>query len=399
MSSRLPDAKRFLDGALANCTDDSQHLRRTEAATLLAEVHYELGESTRADALWSEALSATEPNAGAHPSLRGRILFGQGNALFNQGRLAEAERILLQSASEFTRAFGETHEKTAVVKTLLAKICYLAGRYAEAERLWSAAASVHRARLAPAHPDRIGTELALCKLYAMQRRFEQAEALLGSVSDAASQLGDHPYVAETLMTAASLHRMMGSAERAEPLLRKALAMQERSTGIASPATAEVLLDLSSLLVEEGKPAMAEQEAKRALEIFHRTDGADSEAVSRSETRLATALARQGRYKEAQPLFEHALSILERAYPRGHAASGDCYFGLGEVSANSGRSKEASGHYRRAIEILERTLGPTHPALIGVISQYAKLLRREKSAEAAAFERRANELSRGLGPKP
>jgi tetratricopeptide (TPR) repeat protein len=98
--------------------------------------------------------------------------------------------------------------------------------------------------------------------------------------------------------------------KAEPLLKRALAIREKALGPKHPETAKTLSDLSLLYFFEKNPATAEGYAKRALPLEEKAFGTESLPVATTLNRMGISERDLGKFKEAEANLERALSIRE-----------------------------------------------------------------------------------------
>jgi tetratricopeptide (TPR) repeat protein len=100
-------------------------------------------------------------------------------------------------------------------------------------------------------------------------RLAEAEPLMrrALAIDEASYGADHPNVAIVLNNLAQLLQATNRLAEAEPLMRRALAIDEASFGAEHPNLAIRLNNLASLLHDTNRRAEAELLMRRALEIF------------------------------------------------------------------------------------------------------------------------------------
>jgi tetratricopeptide (TPR) repeat protein len=102
-------------------------------------------------------------------------------------------------------------------------------------------------------------------------------------------------------------------DRAEPLLRRALAVDEVSYGDAHPDVAVDLNYLAQLLKATNRLGEAEPLMLRALEIDEARFGAAHPNVARDFNNLAQLLKDADRLAEAEPLMWRALEISKVSY--------------------------------------------------------------------------------------
>ncbi|HEY8208545.1 MAG TPA: tetratricopeptide repeat protein, partial [Myxococcaceae bacterium] len=99
-------------------------------------------------------------------------------------------------------------------------------------------------------------------------------------------------------------------DRAEPLLRRALAIHEAAHGNNDPFVAEALENLAALLASRGQLNRAEPLFQRALAIYEASLGKNKPSSSALLRRLANVYRYQGLYNQAEPLLQRALAIHE-----------------------------------------------------------------------------------------
>jgi tetratricopeptide (TPR) repeat protein len=109
----------------------------------------------------------------------------------------------------------------------------------------------------------------------------------------------------------------GDYTGAEPLYRRALAIDEKALGPDHPDVATDLNNLAELLRAKGDYAGAEPLYRRALAIDEKALGPDHPAVATSLNNLALLLKAKGDYAAAEPLFRRALGIDEKALGPNH----------------------------------------------------------------------------------
>jgi tetratricopeptide (TPR) repeat protein len=205
---------------------------------------------------------------------------------------------------------------------------------------------------------------------------------------------DHPRVATRLNNLASLLQDSGRPAEAEPLIRRALAIAERAYGPDHPRVAVRLNNLGQLLHATGRLAEAEPPMRRALAIDEGAYGPDHPRLAIRLNNLALLLQDTGHPAEAEPLMGRALAIAERAYGPDHPRVAVHLSNLAALLHASCRPAEAEPPMRRALAIEERAYGPNHPNLAGSLGNLACLLQDTgRTAEAEPLIRRSVEILR------
>lgn len=102
-------------------------------------------------------------------------------------------------------------------------------------------------------------------------------------------------------------------KEAEPLLRRALTMQEK----VNPETAATLNNLANVLLAMGRVPAAEVHARRALAMLEATLGPNHPRVATAASNLADVLRAKRDFAGARRLYTRALAIDEKAYGKDH----------------------------------------------------------------------------------
>jgi tetratricopeptide (TPR) repeat protein len=210
---------------------------------------------------------------------------------------------------------------------------------------------------------------------------------------------DHPDGAIRLNNLARLYSAQGRHSEAEALSQRALAISEQAFGPDHPGTAHALQSLAGLYWGQGKYAEAEALLQRALEINEHALGADHPGTATTLNHLAHLYREQGKYTEAEPLFQHALEIKEQALGPDHPDIADILTNVAHLYRKQGKYAEAEALLQRALEINKQVLGPDHINFAFTLNSLAKLYRKQgKYAEAEALYQYSLAINeQALGP--
>jgi len=104
----------------------------------------------------------------------------------------------------------------------------------------------------------------------------------------------------------------GRYAQAEPLLKRALAIQEKDFGSNHPATVSNLGSLANLYALQGQYAQAESFYRRALVTQEKTLGPDHPKIAMLLENIARIYRKTGREQEAEGLARRAVTILAGA---------------------------------------------------------------------------------------
>jgi tetratricopeptide (TPR) repeat protein len=174
---------------------------------------------------------------------------------------------------------------------------------------------------------------------------------------------------------------------AEPLYRRALAIDEKSFGPEHPNVARGLNNLALLLRDTNRLAEAEPLYRRALAIDEKSLGPEHPNVAIRLNNLAALFRATNRLAEAEPLCRRALAIYEESFGPGHSKVATGLSHLAALLSATNRLAEAEPLYRRALAIDEKSFGPEHPNVARGLNNLALLLSdTNRLAEAAPLFR-------------
>ncbi|HET9226127.1 MAG TPA: tetratricopeptide repeat protein, partial [Thermoanaerobaculia bacterium] len=191
--------------------------------------------------------------------------------------------------------------------------------------------------------------------------------------DEASFGSQHPEVAIDLNNLAQVLQDTNRLSEAEPLMRRALAIDEASFGSEHSTVAIRLSNLAGLLHATNRHAEAEPLMRRALAIDEASFGSEHPRVAIRLNNLAQLLQATNRLSEAEPLMRRTLAIDEASLGSEHPNVARDLNNLARLLQATNRLSEAEPLMRSAVATLERSLGPDHPRTQLVQRNLAKLL--------------------------
>ena len=217
----------------------------------------------------------------------------------------------------------------------------------------------------------------------MRRALEIDEAAFGK---------QHPTVAIRLNNLAALLLATNRIDEAEPLMRHALQIDEIASGEQHPNVAIRLNNLAMLLQDTDRIEEAEPLMRRALEIAVAAFGKRHPIAASSLNNLAALLQETNRIEEAEPLMRRALEIDQAAFGEQHPNVAIRLNNLAQLLQRTNRVGEAEPLMRRALEIDQAALGEQHPNVAIHLNNLAQLLQRtNRVGEAEPLMRRALEI--------
>lgn len=232
-----------------------------------------------------------------------------------------------------------------------------AGELAAAEQAFIAA--IREATLLGADNERLATSLShLGQIKFRERDLSQAEALLRrSLAIRERTLGDdHASLIPAINNLASVTAAAGELSNAEPLFRRALALSDRHFGERHPGAAAPLNSLTRVYLKLGEFAAAEPLLQRLLTIKRDVLGPEHAEVATIFTSLARARLAMGDAAGAEEPARAALRIRERTAAGDPAARTVTLETLADVCDALQRAEEAAELRARAREGNRRTGG-------------------------------------------
>jgi tetratricopeptide (TPR) repeat protein len=229
------------------------------------------------------------------------------------------------------------------------------------------------------------------RLLNTKARYAEAEPIIrrALAIEEASHGTSHPNVAIRLNNLAQLLKATNRLSEAEPLMRRALAIDEASYGTDHPRVAIQLINLAALLQDTNRLSEAEPLMRRALAIDEASYGMDHPEVATDLNNLAQLLQATNRLSEAEPLMRRALAIDEVTYGADHPRVAIRMSNLAQLLQDTTRLSEAEPLMRRALAIDEASYRADHPRVAIQLNNLAQLLHAtNRLSEAEPLMRRA-----------
>ena len=232
---------------------------------------------------------------------------------------------------------------------------------------------------------------------------ERAEPLLRSALAQQRALhGDrHAEVAAAMDRLGDLLRRQSHFAEAEPLLREALAQRRALVGTLHADTAESIDHLATLLQERAEYGAAEELFREAVAVRRTIVGPDHESLAASLNNLGVLLYLKARDPQVETLYREALAIYQRRFGDEHPRTAETAQNLAQVLEESGRLDESEALYRRALAAKRKALGDAHPSVTINLNNFANFLATEQGRldEAEALAREALALDRQMFDEP
>jgi serine/threonine-protein kinase len=415
---RTITARELLDRGAERVTRElrGQLLVQAEMLDVLAEVYQNLGAYVDAGRMRERALAALEPLRPRADTLVANVLRSLGSSYMEQGDLARADSVLLESLAMQRRLRGEVHWQTAMALGELATLRLRQGRYAEGAALYEKllvvdsltvgmesreaaedmanfgmllasdartqdalphlerALAVQRRILGPSHLQTGMASLQYATALQAVGEFARAESLhLAALSIYRKQLGpNHPDVGYPLRHLGTIARLQGDLPKAIEYQREGLAIQARSLLPTNPELAAGHNDLGVSFYFAGQRDSALAHLWEAARIWTQAMAPTHRHLLTCRNNIGAVLRDLGRYEESEPILRDVMRLRERTLASDDLDLAGSYFHLGKLLALRGRASEARPLLDKALTIRTKQLGEDNPAVEQVKGTLASL---------------------------
>ncbi len=165
-----------------------------------------------------------------------------------------------------------------------------------------------------------------------------------------------PRIAVLLQAYAQVLRGGNRDAEAQPLLRRALSIQQAAAKPDPRVTIEILNTLGNLLEGRHQFDEAEKVERAALALSEEKFGPESKELATTCTNLADVLWNKKNLREAGLLYRQAVSIDAALYGPDRPETAADIANLGMLMKDAGQSAPGDTLLRKALEIYEKTLG-------------------------------------------
>jgi tetratricopeptide (TPR) repeat protein len=227
-----------------------------------------------------------------------------------QGDLLTAEKFCRQVLEMRRAALGEVHGLVAESMSNLAMVLKEQGKYPDAESLYKQAYAIWANARGGVSYEVSLAHNNLAALYTVQGKFKKAEdEFTQSISMMEKVTGPaHPSLAMVLTNFGGLYRIWHKLDRAEVMLNRALQIDETRLGPLHNRVAQDLTALADVSLGRKDYGTAEPLLLRAYAIHQNTSGNSSDSTARTAIRLAMLYQYWARPAEAAPFYQQAMTV-------------------------------------------------------------------------------------------
>jgi tetratricopeptide (TPR) repeat protein len=296
---------------------------------------------------------------------------------------------LTSSEPAIGKNFANDPRTEADVRSTIGWTLYHLGHYDDAVRHLRRAVELKRRTLGDTDVQTFDAVTRLVTSIRWQYRPAEALAIVEpEYRSAATTLGEeHPSTLALLDNYAGALDDLGRVAEAEPLYRKAIALNTKVLGSEADQTLSAMNNLAVVLIAEAQYPEAERVLRRVIEMRLRHPAEARVALLTNRHNLASIIASQGRLDESIREFESMIADARKQLGDDHSKTLSAQVSYADALVQAGRAEEALAINRDVLARRMRLLGPAHEQTM--ISQHNTIngmLATERFAEAEPASR-------------
>ncbi len=209
-----------------------------------------------------------------------------------------------------------------------------------------------------------------------------------AAKDLAARADVEPSVESTVRAMiGEAYQELGHADLAEPQLRRALELGERTRGPRDPETMTQRHNLAAILITDMRLDEAQGVIDRAIADRAATLGPRHPDTLASKSLAITILQRRGKYAEAEPLSQQLIADQTIVSGPTSRETIDSRLSLADIYDQLGRPVESEREAADIAKVAEEALGPGDPLTLTALSIQASALETQaKDRESIAINR-------------
>ena len=397
MGSDTTLLKKILDNTAKRIGTDLAQQPEVEAELryTLGDVYWEIGDLDDAESMHRQALAIRIKVLGINDPLVAQSMRRLSHVLWRRGELDEAEKMAYDGIALQRELYGSKNLEVARSLEDLSAILNTENKPALTEAVLREAVATKEALLGDDNLE-VADSLDDLAAWLFSRKYKREEA--DALSRKAIAIRQELLGADNLLVTVATLKLQaadldveGNSSEEEAALYKLVAAQRKLYGDEHPTLAQSLNSLASVLRAEGKLAESESVRREALAIQRKLLGGESEEVAQTLLNLGDLLIAEHRPAEAEPLYRSALMIRRKIFGDGVALTADTMSDFGKLLEGEGKMEEARNLY------LERAEGTTVSAAaaqhrLGILYLQGKGVP-TNAAEAVKWLRKSANLNR------
>jgi len=311
-----------------------------------------------AEELLARGRERAERDFAMQPALRAEILALVGDLDRRSGHPERAWQPLEEAATLAKSQFGATDRRTLHIEYLLAKEADELGRVREATARLQGAIDAFDTGPNRDSPEEVQALAWLAGLD--ERAGESRKAIdLGEKDVALARRilpSDSEALTEAVLNLGWIYQDAGRSDRAEPLLREALARKRMQLGARHADVADTIAILVSALTKLGQYRESEQLMRDALEIDANAYTHPNAHTAWHLNDLGGVFTLEGKFPEAEAFYTKSIAVDEALKPASALNEAVSIGNIAKIRFRQGTYTDAEAGMRDAIDRKQRLLG-------------------------------------------
>ncbi len=292
------------------------------------------------------------------PTVQASMMRVLGNVYHEIGMTDEGGDLLERALAAHLELYGDLHAETATTELSLGILNQSVGNFERAGELLQQSLDSRVALTGAESAESLEALSALAFFNETIGDYAAAEELHLRSLELARQIADgqdDAYLAQAMARLAGLYRLLDRPDEAEPLLRDALAMQDRVYGGPHPESDETKRQLAELLTNQNLFEEAEALFLELIDSRTKMMGPDHYELGSVWNSYGHLLALRGDIPKAIEAYETMLRISEKAYGGVHPSLAAGYNNIAILYRNRGDFADAAERYQRSLD-MQTTVG-------------------------------------------
>ena len=257
----------------------------------LGDLYYDQGKLAEAEKMDTRALQGKEKALGPNHTSTLNTVNNLGILYRKQGKLAEAKKMYIRALQGYEEAFGSNHPSTLSTVNGLGNLYANQGKLAEAKKMYIRALQGREEALGPDHISTLSTVNNLGNLYANQDKLAEAKKMyIRALQGREKALGsDDISTLGTVHNLGNLYKVQGELAEAEKMYLRALQGYEKALGVEFVSSflpaLNTMIGFGDVCSKTDRMSMAKEMYTRALSGYTAAQGPSSKWCSVIEGRL------------------------------------------------------------------------------------------------------------------
>lgn len=331
------------------------------------------GKYASADSVYSIVMRRPEndPTFSSHEHIRS--IAGRAEVWRIQGKLKEAENLLLAAIKRVQKDSVRANESLPILTHNLAYLYKTMGQYGKAEVL-SQQALAHHQTIHGKDIEYASMVKNQGSLYMDMIQYEKAESFIKeAMVIERKELGENSDAYSTSLNQLGLvYFYQGSYNESKKCIEQSLAIKEAILGKYHEHFANGLINMANVLMEEGHFEQAEPLYRQAERIYKNAAGTETKNYANSLHALAKVKSSIGLFSDARQLLVQALSIQQRVLGIEHPDYANALNSLGMLYATTYQYERADSAYTISLQLRKKIGGEKSYAYAQSLNNVAEL---------------------------